>query len=147
MRTKKGKIVDFLINNWMLLLVAIGSGVMLFVPGLSASRSGGGISIADAVHKMNREKAVMIDVRSEAAYNQARVAQSKHVPLSELGAKLPQVVKKKDQPVLLLCETGRSASMAVAAVKKLGYEQVYSVAGGLRAWKAANMPVSETKAA
>lgn len=133
-------------HNWVLVLAVLGSGAMLLFPAITGGATQGGLPVADAVQKMNREKAVMVDVREAAEYAQERIAQSKHIPLSELAEKLPQTVKNKNTPVLFMCSTGARSGRAAAAAKKLGYEQAYSVAGGLRSWKSANMPVSSAKA-
>ena len=138
--------MDFLLHNWLLILVAVGSGAMLLFPALTGGVGQGGMSVADAVQKMNREKAVLVDVREPGEYAAERIAQSKNIPLGQLGEKLPQTVKSKSTPVLFFCEHGARSSRAAAMAKKLGYEQAYSVAGGMRSWTSANMPVSGGKA-
>jgi rhodanese-related sulfurtransferase len=42
-----------------------------------------------------------------------------------------------------VCQTGARSGRAVAAAKKLGYEQAQSLAGGLKAWKTASLPVDK----
>ncbi|WP_371686953.1 rhodanese-like domain-containing protein [Brachymonas denitrificans] len=138
--------VDFLLQNWLLILVAVGSGAMLLFPALTGGVGQGGMSVADAVQKMNREKAVLVDVREAGEYANERIAQSKNIPLAQLSEKLPQTVKSKSTPVLFLCAHGSRSARAAAIAKKLGYEQAYSVGGGMRSWKSANMPVSGGKA-
>ncbi|WP_434087729.1 rhodanese-like domain-containing protein [Brachymonas denitrificans] len=119
---------------------------MLLFPALTGGVGQGGMSVADAVQKMNREKAVLVDVREAGEYANERIAQSKNIPLAQLSEKLPQTVKSKSTPVLFLCAHGSRSARAAAIAKKLGYEQAYSVGGGMRNWKSANMPVSGGKA-
>ena len=138
--------VDFLLNNWMLVLVALMSGGMLIWQVKNGGGGQAGLTVADAVQKMNREKAVMVDVRDAAEYGAERIAQSKHVPLAELADKLPQVVKNKKTPVLFICSTGMRSGRAAAVARKMGYEECHNVAGGMRSWKAANMPLQTAKA-
>ena len=127
--------MDFLLQNWLLILVAVGSGAMLLFPALTGGVGQGGMSVADAVQKMNREKAVLVDVREAGEYANERIAQSKNIPLAQLSEKLPQTVKSKSTPVLFLCAHGSRSARAAAIAKKLGYEQAYSVGGGMRNWK------------
>jgi rhodanese-related sulfurtransferase len=68
---------------------------------------------------------------------------AKNVPLNQLDEKLASTVKNKNVPLLLVCATGARAQRAVAMAKKLGYEQAQAVAGGLKAWKDANLPVEK----
>ena len=53
--------MKFIIDNWMLFAVAIGSATMLFMPQIKGA-AGGTLSAAGAVQLMNREKAVVVDV-------------------------------------------------------------------------------------
>lgn len=138
--------VDFLINNWVLILVAVGSGAMLLWPVLTGGVGQGGVSVADAVQKMNREKAVLVDVREANEYAAEHVVQARHVPLGEVEQKLAQVAKNKQAPVLFICVSGARSGRAAAIARKLGYEQALSVAGGMGAWRRANLPVVTGKA-
>jgi rhodanese-related sulfurtransferase len=132
--------VNFLFDNWMLIAVALASGVALIVPTLG---KGSGLSPQDMVQLMNREKAVVIDVCSADEFAQGHVIGAKNLPLSELDAKLAQVVKNKATPVVMVCQVGARSARAAATAQKLGYENVQSLAGGLKAWQAANMPVEK----
>ena len=53
--------MKFIIDNWYLILIAVASGVMLLLPALRGA-TGGSLSAAAAVHLINREKAVVLDV-------------------------------------------------------------------------------------
>ena len=62
----KGSIVQFILANWMLILVALASGGMLIWPAMAGGAGMGAVTAAQAVQAMNREKAVVIDVRDAA---------------------------------------------------------------------------------
>jgi rhodanese-related sulfurtransferase len=132
--------VKFLLDNWMLIAVALASGVALIVPVLG---KGSGLSPQDMVQLMNREKAVVIDVCEPGEFAQGHVIGAKNLPVGELEAKLAQVVKNKATPVVMVCQVGARSARAAAAAQKLGYENVQSLAGGLKAWQAASMPVEK----
>jgi rhodanese-related sulfurtransferase len=53
------------------------------------------------------------------------------------------VVKNKAVPLVLVCATGGRANRALATAKKLGYDKAQVMAGGLKAWKDANLPVEK----
>ena len=124
----------------MLIAVALASGVALIVPVLG---KGSGLSPQDMVQLMNREKAVVIDVCEPDEFAQGHVIGAKNLPLGELEAKLAQVVKNKATPVVMVCQVGARSARAAATAQKLGYENAQSLAGGLKAWQAANMPVEK----
>ena len=133
--------VDFVVHNWMLIMVAVGSGAMLLWQTLSGGMGQAGIAVSEAVQKLNREKGVLIDVRDAADYTAEHIAQARHLPLAEVEARLPQMVKNKNVPVMFICTSGVRSSRAMQVARKLGYEQAFSVAGGMGGWKNANMPV------
>jgi rhodanese-related sulfurtransferase len=132
--------VKFLLDNWMLIAVALASGVALIVPVLG---KGSGLSPQDMVQLMNREKAIVIDVCSPEEFAQGHVIGAKNLPLGDLEAKLPQVAKNKATPVVMVCQVGARSARAAAIATKLGYQNVQSLAGGLKAWQAASMPVEK----
>ena len=134
--------MKFVIDNWMLIAVALASAGMLFWPVLKGA-TGGGLDAAQAVQLINREKAVVIDVCEANEYAAGHVGGAKNIPLNQLEEKLAGVVKNKALPVILVCQSGARSNRAVAIAKKLGYEQAQSLAGGLGAWRSANLPVEK----
>lgn len=134
--------MKFIIDNWYLIFVALASGGMLLWPTLK-SASGGTLNPAGAVQLINREKAVVIDVCEAEEFAAGHVGGAKNVPLGQLEERLPAVVKNKALPVVLVCATGARANRAVAIAKKLGYDNAQAMAGGLKAWREASLPVEK----
>lgn len=132
--------MKFLIDNWILISVALASGGMLFWPMIASGMNAGALSASSAVQLINREKAVVVDVSEADEFAAGHVIGAKNVPFGELPAKLPGVVKNKALPLILVCGNGARASRAVAVAKKLGYGQAHALGGGLKAWKEANLP-------
>ena len=135
--------MKFLIDNWHLFAIALASGGMLIWPLVASGMNAGALTPNGAVQLINREKAVVIDVCGADEYAAGHVAGAKNVPLDELEARLSSVVKNKALPVVLVCASGMRSRRAVSVAKKLGYEQAQSLAGGLKAWKEANLPVEK----
>ena len=134
--------MDFVINNWQLIAVALVSGGMLLWPVLRAPGAGA-LTAPGAVQLINREKGVVVDVGETEEFAAGHVAGARNVPLNQLEQRLPEVVKNKALPVILVCATGARANRALATAKKLGYERAQVMAGGLKAWKDANLPVEK----
>ena len=134
--------MNFILANWMLILVALASGGMLLWPLLTGG-GGAGISPAAAVQLINRERAVVIDVCDPAEYTAEHVGGAKNIPLAELEAKLPTTVKNKATPLVLVCASGMRAGRAVAVARKLGYDKADALSGGLKAWREANLPIEK----
>ena len=85
------------------------------------------------------EGAILLDVREDDEWSAGHAPNAIHVPLSRLGDeyadKLPQ-----DQRVLCICKVGGRSAQATSALLGAGYD-IVNVAGGMKAWEAAGMPV------
>jgi rhodanese-related sulfurtransferase len=124
----------------MLLAMALASGFALLLPVLT---KGSGLDPQAMVQLMNRDKAVVIDVCEPDEFARSHVIGAKNLPLGQLEDKLAQVVKNKSAHVIMVCQVGARSARAAATARKLGYENVQSLSGGLRAWVAASMPTEK----
>lgn len=134
--------MKFIIDNWMLIAVAVASAAMLLWPMIQGAAATG-LGPAAAVQLINREKGVVIDVCEPSEYAAGHVGGSKNVPLADLESKLGAAVKNKGLPLILVCQTGARSGRAVAIAKKLGYQNAQNLSGGLAGWRAANLPVEK----
>jgi rhodanese-related sulfurtransferase len=134
--------VKFIIDNWMLISVAVASGGMLLWPVIQGA-SASGLTSAQAVQLINRERAVVVDVSETEEFAAGHVGGAKNVPVGQLEQRLPEVVKNKGVPLILVCASGSRANRALGVAKKLGYDKAQVLAGGLKSWKEANLPVEK----
>ena len=134
--------MKFILDNWMLLSVALVSGGMLLWPAIQGAGAGG-LSTANAVQLINRERAMVVDVCETEEFAAGHVGGARNVPLGQLEQRLPEVVKNKTVPLILVCASGARANRALAVAKKLGYDKAQVLAGGLKAWKDANLPIEK----
>jgi len=138
-------VLEFLIQNWYLVLAAVVSGGLLLWPQLKGGGGGSSVNTAEAIRLINREKAVLIDVSEPAEFAAGHAGGARNVPFGQLeGSK--DLPGNKTLPIVLVCPTGARASRAVALLRKAGHEKVVSLAGGLRAWRDANLPVDKAAA-
>jgi rhodanese-related sulfurtransferase len=137
--------VDFFSNqnNLLLMAVALGSGLALSWPMILRSRAGAAISSTQAVQMMNHQHAVLVDVRPSEAFNAGHVPQARNVPLADLEKKAPALPKNK--PIIVICDIGRSAIGAATRLRALGFTEVVTLDGGLKAWMTAGLPVTANK--
>jgi rhodanese-related sulfurtransferase len=135
--------VSFFLENWVLIAAAFVSGALLVWPAVRSGQRAGTLAPNDAVMLMNREKAVVVDVSTDAEFAAGHIIGARHVPLDEVTAKLPITVKNKNLPVIFVCPTGARANRAVAEARKLGFEKAHSLSGGMGAWRGAGLPVEK----
>lgn len=136
--------MNFIVDSWYLILVALVSGGLLLWPMVKGGANGGGVTTAEAVRLINRERAVLIDVSEPGEYAAGHAAGARSVPLAKLPTATSELPKNKALPLVVVCATGNRASKAVAILKKLGFENTRALAGGLAAWRAANLPVEKS---
>ena len=134
--------MKFILDNWMLIAIALSSGFFLLLPVVQGAAASG-ISPTEAVQCINRDRGVVVDVCSADEYAQSHIKGALNVPLDELEARLDKAVKNKSTPVIMVCAAGARSKRAQAMAQKLGYEKVHSLHGGLKAWKEANLPVAK----
>jgi rhodanese-related sulfurtransferase len=134
--------VKFLIDNWVLFAIALASGLLLLQPILQSGMSTG-ISTAEAVLMMNREKAVVIDLSESQEFDQGHPAGAHNAALKTLDTQLPSLVSNKSRPIIFFCQNGSASTKAVLIAQKLGYEQVHVLGGGLKSWREANLPLQK----
>jgi len=135
--------VKFLSDTWYLFAAALVSGGLLVWPMLRRGAPAGGVSTSEAVLLINRQKAVLVDVRDATEYAAGHVANAKNIPLATIES-TTALPKNKALPIVVVCNRGASASRAVMTLRKLGYENARTLIGGLAAWREANLPVEKS---
>jgi rhodanese-related sulfurtransferase len=133
--------VEFVRNNLLLFVVAFASGAMLLWPLVRRSTGGPWVNTAEATHLINREDALVVDVRDPGEYGTGHILGAKNVPLSRIGD--AELAKRKERPVIVYCEGGERSSKAVGLLKKQGYTRVVNLSGGIRAWQQGGLPVEK----
>jgi rhodanese-related sulfurtransferase len=135
--------LNFLLQNWYLILAALVSGGMLLWPLVVSGSQGGAVATAEAVRLVNREKGVLIDVSEPEEFAKGHAVGARNIPFGQLeGHK--SLPSNKALPLVVVCPTGARASRAAGMLRKLGYEKAAPLAGGLKAWREANLPVEKS---
>jgi len=134
--------MDFVLKNVWLIALAVFSGSMLLWPMLRRMMFGiGEVGSAEAVMLINREHALVLDVREDAEFAAGHVAEARHIPLGQLTSRLPELEKWKDKPIVINCQSGMRSSNACAVLRQNGFARVFNLAGGIAAWQAAKLPI------
>jgi rhodanese-related sulfurtransferase len=99
------------------------------------------VSPTQSTLMINREDALILDVRENNEYSEGHIINSVHIPLSNLKTRLSDIEKHKTQKVIVACRSGHRSSQACVTLKKAGFEQVFNLSGGVMAWGSANLPL------
>ncbi len=134
--------MNFVINNWQLILIALTSGGLLLWPLIKEPSNG--LTAHNAVQLINRAKATLIDVSDAEEFSAIHAKGAKNIPLKDLEAKLGTTCKNKALPLIFICPQGKRSVTAVKLAKKMGYPDSIALMGGLRTWREANLPVEKS---
>ena len=137
------RFVDFVRNNFLLFMVALVSGGMLLWPLVRRTTGGPWVNTTQATHLINREDALVVDVREPNEFAAGHVLGAKNLPLARLDASGADLAKKKERPVIVYCDGGERSAKALATLKKQGFTRVANLSGGLGAWQQAGLPVEK----
>jgi rhodanese-related sulfurtransferase len=132
--------MQFVQENIMWVMAAVVSGGMLLFTFL---RPGGkGISVTEATLLINREDAVVVDVRETSEWSSGHIPNARHIALGQLNQRIGELEKVKAKPVIVCCASGNRSSTACGSLKKAGFEKVFNLSGGIRAWSDAGLPIT-----
>ncbi len=132
--------MDFVVQNLFLITLAVVSGLALLIPILRGAGSNG-VTPSQAVMLMNRQNAALLDIRSAEEYADSHIADARSIPAAELAARTEELARLRNRPVIVVCDSGARSLRAMAVLQKAGFEQVFNLAGGLKAWKEAGQPL------
>jgi rhodanese-related sulfurtransferase len=134
--------VEFIKSNALLIGLALGSGIMLLMPMFRKSAGGvPSLTAAEAVTLINRNNAVVLDVRDDAEFANGHIADAIHIPVADLESRLSELKKYKTKPVLVNCQRGARSAKACEILRKAEFTQVHNLQGGLDAWHQAKLPL------
>lgn len=137
------QIIQFSLNNPLLVSAFI---LLVALVIFHETRSGAkGVTIAEAVQLLNRDEGLAIDIRDVSSFNQGHITGSFSLPMMEIDKRASELDKHKTKTLIVVCNTGTSAGMAVNKLIKLGYEKVVRLNGGITQWQTDAMPLVKAK--
>ena len=99
------------------------------------------ISPAEAVQYINKQDAVVLDVREDNERMHGSIRGAKHLALSVLKQRLEEIKSYSKNPVIAYCKTGNRSIEACEILKKNNFANVMSLKGGIEGWRTANLPI------
>lgn len=109
--------------------------VALFM--LENLRSGRKISPQTLGSFVNREKAVIVDLRDAKEFREGHISGSRNIPLSSLKNHLDEL-REIPHPIVMVCKMGQTAG---SAVQQVGSPNLYRLEGGIVAWQGQGLPL------
>jgi rhodanese-related sulfurtransferase len=91
--------------------------------------------------KVNREDAVLLDIRSADDFKKGHITAARNIPLAQLSKELAKLENDKNKPIIVICQAGMSAQGAAKQLINAGFGQVAVLRGGMSKWLEASLPV------
>ncbi|RZO82382.1 MAG: rhodanese-like domain-containing protein [Litorivicinaceae bacterium] len=135
--------IGFAQENWVLLVLWLSAaGTLYYTENKKAGKS---VNTTEATRMINRENALILDIREQKEFSQGHIAGAYNLPASVFDKKLSELDRYKTHPVVVVCKMGTSAGSIAKTLKKRGFEQVVRLAGGMSEWTASSLPVKKGK--
>lgn len=137
--------ISFVIRHWE--LWTLFAALLLALAGLEVRDRIRGIhalSPQQVTHLINREDAVILDVRDNNSYTQGHIIDAINIPLKELKDQLNKLEKYKARPIIITYGANQSVSAAATLLLELGFAQVNTLKGGMATWQSANLPLQKS---
>ncbi len=128
------------IGNHPLLVGAFILLVFLFFRNESA-RAGVTVSTQELVRLVNKDNAIVLDVRDRAEFDEGHIVDAVNIPYASLESRLDELHKYKERPVVIACKMGQHSGAAGTLLQKNGFSNVVRLTGGYSEWRAQNLPV------
>jgi rhodanese-related sulfurtransferase len=135
--------VKFVFDNIFLIAVAFVSGAMLVWPLARRGAGGPSVNTLEATQMINRQDALLLDVREQVEFAHSHILNARGLPLSQIEARFGEIEKFKDKPVIVCCASGNRSSAAATALRKHGFSNVFNLSGGFAAWQQAGLPLQK----
>lgn len=132
--------MEFINQNIMLIGIIAVSGLGLLWP-LFFRPQGKPVNPGEATLLINREDAVVLDVRQSGEFNAGHLPSAINIPEGKLGERMQELEKHRDKPIILCCASGLRSNRACKDLRKSGFEKLYNLDGGVDAWAAASYPL------
>lgn len=101
------------------------------------------ISPAEAAAKSKSGEAVIIDVREKDEWDEEHIPDAIHISRGTIELDVEEKVPDSDAMIICHCGGGGRSALAAENLQKMGYKNVRSMAGGLKAWRAAGLPTTK----
>jgi rhodanese-related sulfurtransferase len=103
-------------------------------------RNGPTVSTAEATGMINKKDAFVLDIRDGSDFKTGHLVGAVNIPYANLANRLGELEPQKNRPIILVCKTGQTVSMAGKMLREKGFDAV-RMKGGMMEWNNQNLPL------
>lgn len=123
---------QFIVQNALLIIIAVIAAVSLAMPLINTRRFGPMVSSEQAVSLINKQNALVVDVRAQKDFKRVRIANSVNIPANEIQNRLGEL--SKDRTIIVVDNSGNMSAAASKLLRGVGFTKVYVLDSGLVGW-------------
>ena len=130
---------QFIVQNALLIIIAVIAAVSLAMPLINTRRFGPMVSSEQAVSLINKQNALVVDVRAQKDFKRVRIANSVNIPANEIQNRLGE--RSKDRTIIVVDNSGNMSAAASKLLRGVGFTKVYVLDSGLVGWMRDKLPL------
>ena len=130
---------QFIVQNALLIIIAVIAAVSLAMPLIKTRRFGPMVSSEQAVSLINKQNALVVDVRAQKDFKRVRIANSVNIPANEIQNRLGEL--SKDRTIIVVDNSGNMSAAASKLLRGVGFTKVYVLDSGLVGWMRDKLPL------
>jgi rhodanese-related sulfurtransferase len=101
-------------------------------------------TVAEVKARLDRgERFAFVDVREDGEFAVDRAAGARHIGRGVIERDIETLIPDLDAEIVLYCGGGYRSALAAESLGKMGYRNVWSMEGGIRAWREAGYPIEK----
>ena len=122
--------------------ILVGSFVVILILFIrnEVARGGQSVTAQELVNLVNRDGAVIVDVRDNAEFSSGHIVDSINIPHTSLADRVGELDKHKEKNIVVACKMGQHSGAAGTVLRKAGFN-VSRLKGGITEWRNQNLPV------
>lgn len=133
------QIFEFIGNHFVLVSVFVFLLVAFIIN--EGKQGGAAITPSSLVSLVNRDGAVILDIRDSKDFNAGHIAGSVNMPYANFESRKGELEAYKETPIVLVCKLGQHAGAVGRKLRAEGYTDVRRLSGGMAEWTANSLPL------
>ncbi|MEK9650460.1 MAG: rhodanese-like domain-containing protein [Gammaproteobacteria bacterium] len=129
----------FVFDNWYLSLPFFIFLILYF--SAEMKRGGKRLSCIELTHAVNKDNAVLVDVRDREDFEKGHITNAINIPYKDFDQRLEELNKYQDSSIITICAMGRNAALSAEKLQKQGFKKTYVLKGGLSSWLQESLPL------
>lgn len=134
------RVIEFVGNHYILVSGFIGLAILLIMH--ETKRSGRNLSSREVTALINRDEAVVLDIRQQKDFSAGHIVDSIHIPAAKLKERIAELEPHKDKTVIVVCASGMTAGATCTELKNAGFNTA-RLSGGIAGWRSDNLPTAK----